>query len=425
MALGERMVVRLQQVLGRVALGAALLAAGTLLISAPAAGGQSDDKRRVERELAKAGAALETATARARAAGVLFAGANQRLPGAQRAVEMSRGKVAAAQVESAEAAKVARRARTELDAAQRVFDARQREVETARDELDGFVRASYEGGPALAASAMLGVATPDEYIAGLNYLDSLAGGQRRALDAVTDRRKIAAQQRADVAERKRLADAAEGRARAALQRAREEEAEAERAHELVLSLIAQRQNAMKVAQQEKQASQQQYASVRAESQRIAAALREAARRSRGGASKPRVRPPSGRGDLSQPVDGWKSSDFGYRYDPYYNVWQLHAGTDFAAPGGAPIHAAEDGVVVRAGWNGGYGRYTCVYHHDLSDGRGISTCYAHQSDILVAPGEHVRRGETIGRVGTTGASTGNHLHFEVRLDGEPVNPMRWL
>jgi murein DD-endopeptidase MepM/ murein hydrolase activator NlpD len=126
-----------------------------------------------------------------------------------------------------------------------------------------------------------------------------------------------------------------------------------------------------------------------------------------------------------PVNGWKSSDFGMRYDPYFRVWQLHAGTDFAAAGGAPIYAAASGRVVQAGWNGGYGNYTCIYHGENSGGRGIATCYAHQSAILVSPGQYVNRGRVIGRVGTTGASTGNHLHFEVRLDGTPVNPMGYL
>jgi murein DD-endopeptidase MepM/ murein hydrolase activator NlpD len=96
-----------------------------------------------------------------------------------------------------------------------------------------------------------------------------------------------------------------------------------------------------------------------------------------------------------PVVGWKSSDFGERYDPYYRVWQLHAGTDFAAPGGSPIRAAAAGRVIQAGWNGGYGNYTCISHGRLQ-GRGFSTCYGHQSAILVHIGERVSRGEVIGR-----------------------------
>jgi murein DD-endopeptidase MepM/ murein hydrolase activator NlpD len=125
-----------------------------------------------------------------------------------------------------------------------------------------------------------------------------------------------------------------------------------------------------------------------------------------------------------PVHGWKSSDFGERYDPYYGVWQLHAGTDFAAGGGTPIHAAAGGRVIQAGWSGGYGNYTCINHGQF-EGHGFATCYGHQSAILVRVGEYVTRGEMIGRVGTTGASTGYHLHFETRFDGVPKNPLRYL
>jgi murein DD-endopeptidase MepM/ murein hydrolase activator NlpD len=108
----------------------------------------------------------------------------------------------------------------------------------------------------------------------------------------------------------------------------------------------------------------------------------------------------------------------------YRVYQLHAGVDIAAGGGASIRAVAAGEVLRAGWNGGYGNFTCLYHGRY-EGRGFATCYAHQSAVLVRPGQRVAQGQVIGRVGTTGASTGNHLHFEVRLNGNPVNPLPWL
>jgi murein DD-endopeptidase MepM/ murein hydrolase activator NlpD len=125
-----------------------------------------------------------------------------------------------------------------------------------------------------------------------------------------------------------------------------------------------------------------------------------------------------------PTQGWQSSPYGMRFDPFYGVWQLHAGVDIAADGGTAIQAVEAGTVVRAGWNGGYGNYTCL-GHGTHRGQGLSTCYAHQSEILVSDGQSVGRGEIIGRVGTTGASTGDHLHFEVRLDGSPTDPVPFL
>ena len=103
---------------------------------------------------------------------------------------------------------------------------------------------------------------------------------------------------------------------------------------------------------------------------------------------------------------------------------MHAGTDFAAPRGTPIWAAASGHVIRAGWSDGYGKYTCIDHGRIH-GVPFETCYGNQSRILVRVGEYVRRGEVIGRVGTTGASTGNHLHFETRFNGVPKNPLRYL
>jgi murein DD-endopeptidase MepM/ murein hydrolase activator NlpD len=124
------------------------------------------------------------------------------------------------------------------------------------------------------------------------------------------------------------------------------------------------------------------------------------------------------------VPGRITSPFGNRLDPYYHVWQLHAGIDIAAPAGTPIIAAATGRVTRAGWSGGNGRYTCIDHGQV-DGQRLTTCYAHQQAILVQPGQQVSAGQVIGQVGSTGASTGPHLHFEVRLGGRPVDPMPWI
>ena len=104
----------------------------------------------------------------------------------------------------------------------------------------------------------------------------------------------------------------------------------------------------------------------------------------------------------------------------------HAGVDIAAAGGTPIRAAAAGRVVRAGWAGGYGNYTCISHGLYQPGvTALATCYGHQSKILVHVGERVSRGQVIGRVGETGAATGYHLHFEVRINGTAVQPLNWL
>src|SRR5207244_13313636 len=131
--------------------------------------------------------------------------------------------------------------------------------------------------------------------------------------------------------------------------------------------------------------------------------------------------PSGHGVLSVPIPGAPiTSGFGPRVHPIYGDVRMHTGIDFGAGYGTPIHAAADGVVMSAGALGGYGNATVIDH-----GNGLATLYAHQSGMLVAPGQRVSRGQVIGYVGCTGLCTGPHLHFEVRVRGTPVDPMQYL
>ncbi len=127
------------------------------------------------------------------------------------------------------------------------------------------------------------------------------------------------------------------------------------------------------------------------------------------------------GQLADPMPGHSyGSAFGPRVHPVFGSVRIHTGVDIGASEGDPIHSADDGVVVSAGWLGGYGNATIIDH-----GGGIATLYGHQSLISVSSGERVRRGQVIGRVGCTGTCTGDHLHFEVRIDGVPVNPVPYV
>lgn len=115
-----------------------------------------------------------------------------------------------------------------------------------------------------------------------------------------------------------------------------------------------------------------------------------------------------------------TSAFGVRSDPFRGSAAMHAGVDLSASYGTPIYATADGVVDRAEWFGGYGNMVEIDH-----GKGIATRYGHMSRVAARPGEQVKRGDLIGYVGSTGRSTGNHLHYEVRIDGYAVNPMPFL
>ena len=128
----------------------------------------------------------------------------------------------------------------------------------------------------------------------------------------------------------------------------------------------------------------------------------------------------GSGQLAAPVVAPITSDFGWRIHPIYGTRRLHAGTDFGVDEGTPVHAADGGVVVEAGWVSGYG-YTVIIDH----GNGMSTLYAHNSEVAVSPGQTVSKGQVVSYSGNTGGSTGPHLHFEVRINGEPTDPMGYL
>lgn len=116
-----------------------------------------------------------------------------------------------------------------------------------------------------------------------------------------------------------------------------------------------------------------------------------------------------------------SSEYGWRKNPVTGVNKLHAGTDFAAPGGTPIYAAASGYVQVAGWSsGGYGNYVIIYHGKMTDGNAYSTLYGHMRSVATSAGKYVNQGDLIGYVGSTGNSTGNHLHLEVWKGGSKAN-----
>jgi murein DD-endopeptidase MepM/ murein hydrolase activator NlpD len=127
----------------------------------------------------------------------------------------------------------------------------------------------------------------------------------------------------------------------------------------------------------------------------------------------------GTGELVWPTDGRKTSDFGWRTHPIFQSRRMHTGIDISGSTGQAVVSAAEGLVVHADWRGGYGLAVVIDH-----GGGVATLYAHLSSISVAAGEVVGQSQTVGAVGSTGWSTGPHLHFEVRVNGEPRDPMAW-
>ena len=126
------------------------------------------------------------------------------------------------------------------------------------------------------------------------------------------------------------------------------------------------------------------------------------------------------GSMLKPVNGRLTSPYGYRIHPILKTKKFHSGIDLAASSGTPIKAANDGKVIKSGWSSGYGNTVIIDH-----GGGITTLYAHASVLNCKVGDWVSRGQTIAKVGSTGMSTGPHLHFEVRINGKTQNPQNYI
>ncbi|MGE5599866.1 MAG: murein hydrolase activator EnvC family protein [Bacteroidota bacterium] len=185
----------------------------------------------------------------------------------------------------------------------------------------------------------------------------------------------------------------------------------------------------KAAAQQKQMAakirytQEEVARIQADRQRLEEALEEYERISKELGSEMRRKSSGsvlGTGKMMWPVLGRLSSSYGWRRHPVLKKKKFHNGQDIAVATGTPVLAADSGVVQIAGWKGGYGWFVAIDH-----GRNLSTCYGHNSVLLVKEGDVVVKGQRIALSGSTGLSTGPHLHFEVRINGEPVNPIPYL
>ncbi|GAB1689589.1 M23 family metallopeptidase [Krasilnikovia sp. M28-CT-15] len=407
----------------RTALGVCLTVLATagagLAGPSPAAADNRDDLRHAKRAVQRAEAVLENATTTARAAARRLAAATAALPAAQRRVATARGTVAAALA----TANTARRRADATESAYQVaadrFAAAQLRVDQGRDRVDEIATVSYMGVGISDINVLVSATGPQDLLDRMSLVGQVMAKQQRDVDALVQaRRDVRSEQdRAGLA--RRVADEAARAAADKLAAARTAQTGAEHAQVAVVRLAQYRRSALRTARAQRSAVLERYREAKVQEQRV----REALRRAQNGPDA--IRGVYIGGQLLMPVRGaWKSSDFGWRYDPWFHVWQLHAGTDFAADSGTPIRAAAAGRVIQAGWYGGYGNYTCISHGRIR-GQGFTTCYGHQSRIGVHTGQYVGRGEIIGRVGSTGASTGSHLHFETRFGGVPRNPLRYL
>ncbi|HEX2032278.1 MAG TPA: peptidoglycan DD-metalloendopeptidase family protein [Actinomycetota bacterium] len=309
--------------------------------------------------------------------------------------------------------------RARLDAARMALIETTEELEETRDRLrdqqrtlDQRAATAYKLGPAVYLDVLLGsddfrsLADRSAYLQSVLTVDSdLVVGLETTRSLVADQKDTVADVEAQLSEQW-------DRVHAEVERIAALKAEQQALQSEIEQEISVREGLLEDIEETKAEYEAAVAELQAQSDQIRAVLQS-------GGSSGSGQVPSG-GQLFWPTAGSISSGFGWRTHPIFGTQRFHSGVDIGGACGQPIWAAEDGQVISAGYNGGYGNATVIDH-----GGGLATLYAHQSSFAVSSGQSVSRGQTIGYVGTTGWSTGCHLHFEVRVNGSPVDPVPYL
>lgn len=385
----------------------------TLLLAGSAAGDPGSDKARLDTRIGELKAQAQEA---ARAEGLLtteLSDLASRVRAAESAVAVEQERLAA--LETALVAERARLASFEQRIAEQTarLVVLEREYETAVAVLEQRVRDIYESDSPDLIGFALGTTSFTDLLDNLELLNRIGRQDERIASSLARTRSELERARAatEAARQGAVRSAALIAARTASQRAtrdrivmsRDTLAAAEQAKQGALAGLEE-DRASFVAEAESLAAQ---SAVLAET--IAAAQRAAADPAAGVSP-----PPSSSGQLGWPVAGPVTSGFGTRWG------RMHEGIDIAVGEGTPVSAAAAGTVVVSGWMSGYGNIVVIDH-----GNGLSTAYAHNSSLLVGQGASVGRGSVVALAGSTGHSTGPHVHFEVRLDGAPVDPLGYL
>jgi len=300
--------------------------------------------------------------------------------------------------------------RGELRIWTRRLDETQAELDQRQAILDAHAAAAYKLGPV----GLLGMVLESDDLRSLtdrvSFMESVIGSDAFVVRGVTESRDQVGLQQGQIDDFEGDVTTRRNEIREQLRRIARLKAEKEAIRLEVEAVIAERQATLEDVESTRARYVRAVEELEAESARISGAIQAGGSSGSG----------SYDGELLYPTAGPIVSGFGWRIHPIYGTPRFHSGVDIDGECDQPIWAAEDGTVISAGWNGGYGQATVIDH-----GNGLSTLYAHQDAFAVSSGESVRRGEVIGYVGTTGWSTGCHLHFEVRINGEPVDPEPYL
>jgi murein DD-endopeptidase MepM/ murein hydrolase activator NlpD len=416
----------------------AALAVGSVLMSFAALPLASADdlkhkKHKVQRHINQVHTDLDESSAQLRHATAALHAAQVKLGQAQGYLAKTRGQLSAAEVldRQMQAKLVAAVAR--LEKAQADLKAGREQIAEQQKTLGQIVVQNYQtGDPSLMGLSMvLTSQDPAELTGQLNSVKNVMDKESVILDRLEASKVLLTVQEQEVAAAKE--EVAKERAAAAenLKRKQQLEAQAEDAEAKVKTLVGLRADAEDQAEQARAADMAQLKSLEKERDRIAVILKkraEAARRRAAAAAAAAGNADTGsrhsNGFLDWPVDAPVTSPYGWRIHPIYGYRSLHDGIDLGAACGAPIHAPADGRVIEEYFQTAWGN-RLIIDHGFHHGAGVATISNHLSSYTVHQGDYVRRGEVIGYVGTSGWSTGCHLHFTVMENGSPVNPMNWL
>jgi len=379
------------------------------LLITPAIANSTD----IDKQVAEESEALTQASEAVVAAAESLKDAQAKLPAARETMALASAK-------EAEAKGVYNKAASELVVAKLAYAAalskvtsKEAEISQLQKKVDQFARSVYQQGPTSQWEIILESESPSDLTVRLQNIKAVSLSTAKSLDELMAAKL---QLTADAAaaeevrlEMQRVADIAAQ----ALIDAQNAADKAAAAKVEVDKLVKQESSALKIAEDDKADVQKQYDELRAEQLRIAALAKAA------GTQGPVD--PQATGPLSWPLPGYAAGgSVGWRIHPVYKYKSCHTGVDSGAPKGTPIRAAASGVVLSTSVSRAYGNMTLIDH-----GEGMVTMYAHQSQFAVSPGQAVGNQDVIGYIGSTGFSTGPHLHFEVHLNGVPYNPMGWF
>ena len=379
------------------------------LLVTPAIAGSTD----IDKQVAEASEALTEASEAVVAAAESLKDAQAKLPAARETMALASAKEVEAKGVYNKAAGDLVTAKLAYAAALVKVTSKEAEISQLQKKVDQFARSVYQQGPTSQWEIILESESPSDLTVRLQNIKAVSLSTAKSLDNLLGAKEQLVSDAATAEEvrldMQRVADIAAQ----ALIDAQNAADKAAAAKVEVDKLVKQESAALKIAEDDKAEVQKQYDELRAEQLRIAALAKAA------GTQGPVD--PQATGPLSWPLPGRAAGgSVGWRIHPVYKYKSCHTGVDSGAPSGTPIRAAASGVVLSTTVSRAYGNMTLIDHGD-----GMVTMYAHQSQFGVSPGQAVGNQDVIGYVGSTGFSTGPHLHFEVHLNGVPYNPMGWF